>query len=289
MPPTASSILPVQRVEFRGYGNIRLVGDAHGHPDAPPVLLLHGGGQTRHAWSGAAEALAARGWYAISMDHRGHGESDWSPDGRYNPDNFAGDVRAIAASLKQKPIAIGASLGGLVAMMAEGLPPGNVLRGLVMVDIVPKMEQRGVGRIVGFMGRFPDGFASLDEAADAIAGYMPDRPRPSDLSGLKKNLRQRADGRWVWHWDPKFLNKTWEDSRAMLVAINDAPAGLKIPTLLVRGLKSDIVSDEGVRDFLQRVPHAEYADVRDAGHMIAGDKNDIFNEKVLDFLARRFA
>lgn len=282
-------VIAAKRIEFKGYGGIRLVGDAYGSPDAPPVLLLHGGGQTRHAWSGAAEALAVRGWYAISIDHRGHGESDWSPDGRYNPENFAGDIRAIAASLQQKPIAIGASLGGLVAMMAEGLPPGRVLRGLVLVDIVPKMEQRGVGRIVGFMSRFPDGFASLEQAADAIASYLPDRPRPSDLSGLKKNLRQRSDGRWVWHWDPKFLNKTWEDSRAMLAAINDAPSGIKIPTLLVRGLKSDIVSDEGVEDFLQRVPHAEYSDVRDAGHMVAGDKNDIFNEKVIDFLTRRFS
>lgn len=274
---------------FTGFGGIRLVADAFGDPAGPPALLLHGGGQTRHAWSGAAEALAQQGWYAIALDHRGHGDSQWSPDGKYNPTQFVGDVTAIVKQLDQKPVAIGASLGGLVAMMAEGLSTESILRGLVLVDIVPKMEQRGVGRIVGFMSRYPNGFETLAQAADAISEYMPDRPRPDDLSGLKKNLRQRPDGRWIWHWDPQFLNKTWEDSREMMVAIHNAPEGIKIPTLLVRGLKSDIVSDAGVEDFLKRIPHAEYVDVRDAGHMIAGDRNDVFNEAVIGFLQRQFA
>ena len=136
-----------------------------------------------------------------------------------------------------------------------------------------------------------DGFASLEEAADAIAAYNPHRPRPKDLSGLAKNLRQREDGRWVWHWDPAFVSGKFgsaDETRASVVQpdrLERAVDALRIPTLLVRGRRSDLLSEEGAREFLARVPHAEYADVAGAGHMVAGDRNEVFNRAILGFLA----
>jgi pimeloyl-ACP methyl ester carboxylesterase len=286
---------PVENdIRFTGAGGVTLVGHAVGSPHAPPVLLLHGGGQTRHAWGRTARAIAQAGFHAVALDHRGHGDSGWPDDGDYAMATFAEDVRLVAAALGRPPVAIGASIGGLASLLAEGEQPGT-LAGLVLVDAGPRLEQDGVRKVLAFMSTGLDGFASLEEAADVIAAYNPHRPRPRDLSGLAKNLRQRDDGRWVWHWDPAFVQGKFgsaDETRASVVQpgrLERAVDALTIPTLLVRGRSSDLLSEEGAEDFLARVPHAEYADVAGAGHMVAGDRNEVFNRAILDFLDRHRA
>jgi len=287
-------------VAFAGHGGVTIRGEAWGDPGARPVVLLHGGGQTRHSWSGAGRELARAGWRALALDLRGHGESDWDPDGAYLPDQFAADLCAVARSLPEPPVVVGASLGGMAALLAEGEERG-VLAGVVLVDIAPRIEPRGVERIVSFMLAKPDGFESLDEAADAVASYRQNRGRPTDLSGLRKNLRHDPDGRWRWHWDPAFINRErlgsverlrdrktvgeFHNSDRMLKAARS----LRVPVLLVRGRASDVVAEEGARELLDAVPHARYVDVSDAGHMVAGDRNDAFNAAVIEFLGEAFA
>lgn len=273
---------------------ISLAADVAGPDDGPTVVLLHGGGQTRHSWSGTWRVLADAGWRAWSVDLRGHGDSGWAPDGNYSIDAFARDIRALSAELTRPPILVGASLGGLSSLLAisESDVQEDVARGLVLVDVAHKLEAVGRDRIGAFMTGNLDGFASLDEAADVIAAYNPHRPRPKDLSGLAKNLRQREDGRWVWHWDPAFVQGRFgspDETRAEETGwgrLDSAVDDLRVPTLLVRGRSSDLLSEEGVADFLARAPHAEFADVAGAGHMVAGDRNEIFNQAVLAFLAR---
>ena len=269
---------------------LELAADLYGDEADPPVLFLHGGGQTRHAWGSAAARLAQAGFFAISIDLRGHGHSDWSPDGVYDMDRFGADVTSIAHSLGRPPTLVGASLGGLSSLVAVGESDELVARGLVLVDVTPRIEVDGRQKIQGFMRAGMRGFDSLDEAADLIADFIPHRPRPTDLSGLRKNLRQRGDGRWYWHWDPRWVgNNEGVDGQGGLVRydrLRDAASNVKIPTMLVRGRMSDIVSDEGVRELRELVPHAEVVDVAGAGHMVAGDKNDAFNEAVIDFVGR---
>ncbi len=272
-----------ERVTFTVGAGLTLVGDAWGPSDATPALLLHGGGQTRHAWAGTAIALARRGWRAIALDQRGHGESDWSPDGDYTRGTYADDVVEVARALPRPPVLIGASLGGISSLL--GIDRGAPATALVLVDIATRMEPKGIERIFAFMQAKPDGFASLEEAADAISAYNPHRPRPKDLSGLAKNLRHGDDGRWRWHWDPAFMSTRDPAEPPREHREADAAAEkLSLPTLLVRGRMSDILSEEGVRIFRGQVPHAKFADITDAGHMVAGDRNDIFCEAVLRFL-----
>jgi pimeloyl-ACP methyl ester carboxylesterase len=267
-------------------GPLRLVGDAYGDPSAPPVLLLHGGGQTRHAWGGTAAALASHGRHAISLDLRGHGDSGWDPEADYRVETFARDLCAVARQLPSRPAVVGASLGGLAALIAQGesdTPPASAV---VLVDIAPRVDPVGVGRIVEFMTGYPDGFASLEEAADAVASYVPHRPRPHDLNGLRKNLRLGSDGRYRWHWDPRFMSgerppRASQDPERLEAAAR----ALRVPTLLVRGRQSDVVNEDGARAFLALVPHARYVDVSGAGHMVAGDQNDPFTQAVVSFLA----
>jgi pimeloyl-ACP methyl ester carboxylesterase len=279
-----------QRLTIRGEG-VDLAADALGPEHGPRVLFLHGGGQTRQSWGNAVEQAARRGFRAITIDLRGHGESGWSPDGRYELALYAADLRCVINAVGGEPILVGASLGGLTAMMVTASPPPRV-RALVLVDVTPRIEPEGAKEIGNFMASAPNGFASLEEAADAVAAYLPHRPRPRDTSGLQRNLRLR-NGRYHWHWDPAMLNmhrdRDLDIENAIPAALEEAAAAVKVPTLLVRGGRSRVVSDEGVRDFLRLVPHAEVADIAGAHHMVAGDANDAFNQAISAFLERQYA
>jgi pimeloyl-ACP methyl ester carboxylesterase len=276
-----------------GVGGTRIVADRLGDPEKPAVVFLHGGGQTRRSWGKAAAAVAERGWQAVTVDFRGHGESDWSEGGDYRLVSFAGDVEEVLRHLPPKPVLVGASLGGLTAMLLAGeISPGTA-RAVVLVDIVPNMDQSGADRIHTFMAeRMQTGFSSLDVVADMIAEYNPHRPRPADLNGLRTNLRRRGD-RWYWHWDPKFIGDTASfppNEVSDLDRLNEAVArilGDGVPMLLVRGQVSDLVGRDRADEFLARFPSVEFVDVQGAGHMVAGDRNDLFADAVLDFLVRQ--
>jgi peroxiredoxin len=268
------------------------VADRLGDPQMPAVVFLHGGGQTRRSWGKAAAAVAERGWQAVTVDFRGHGESDWSEDGDYRLVSFAGDVQEVLRQLPPQPVLVGASLGGFTTMLLAGEISPGIARAAVLVDIVPNMDPSGASRIHHFMAdRMKSGFESLDEVADMIAEYNPQRPRPTDLNGLRTNLRRRGD-RWYWHWDPKFISDTASlpptevaDVDRMHAAVETILAD-EVPMLLVRGQMSDLVSQERADEFLARFPQVEFVDVRGAGHMVAGDRNDVFADAVLDFLTR---
>lgn len=283
------AVIEPRTVKLPGAG-VQLAADLYGNETDPPVLLLHGGGQTRHSWGGAARAFAEAGKFALSIDLRGHGHSDWSPDGVYGMTQFAADVRSIAASLGRPPALVGASLGGLSSLLAVGESELPLASALVLVDVAPRIEVEGRMKIQGFMRAGMRGFDTLEAAADSIAAYIPHRPRPTDLSGLQKNLRQRGDGRWYWHWDPRWItNHEGVDGQEGLVhhdRLTAAARRVTIPTMLVRGRMSDIVSDQGVQELLELIPHAEVVDVAGAGHMVAGDKNDVFNAAVIEFVNR---
>jgi pimeloyl-ACP methyl ester carboxylesterase len=281
--------------KFVGAHGNTLVGDAFGDR-GPAVLLLHGGGQTRHAWLRTAQAIAQAGMTAYAVDQRGHGDSDWLDSGAYGFNDFAADARALADQLAARtgarPSVVGASLGGVAALISEGeaaragAPP--LFAALVLVDITPRVDYSGIAKVQGFMrAHAREGFASVADAADAVAAYLPHRPRPRSHDGLQKNLRLHPDGRWRWHWDPRFLESRRPDEayRALReAALADAAKTLKMPVLLVRGGSSELVQEDHAKEFLELVPHASYADVAGARHMVAGDQNDQFSSAILDFL-----
>ena len=272
-----------QRLEFEGEDGIILAADAWGDPADPPVILSHGGGQTRHSWGGTAEVLAGQGWYAVAYDHRGHGESSWSGDGLYDVVHFALDMACLARSFSRPPVVVGASLGGLSAMLGAGEIESGMFSAIVLVDVTPRLNHDGVQEIFEFMtAHIESGFGSLEEAADAVARYT-GRPRRDDFSGLRKNLRER-EGRFYWHWDPLFFDSRG-DAQTSVSSLEAAAAAIKLPVLLIRGRASNVVTEAEVDEFLQLIPHAKYVDVDKAKHMVAGDRNDIFTAAVCEFLA----
>lgn len=283
--------LAKQTLSFETHDGLILKADAYGDRDNPGVLFAHGGGQTRHAWGNTAKYLAARGWYALTLDLRGHGESGWSPDGHYEMDFFVDDLRRVASSFKSPPAAVGASLGGITSMLAEGGDDKSYFSAVVLVDIAPRIEQVGVDHIAEFMrNKLEEGFGSLEEVARAVADYLPQRKRSSNPESLRKNVRLCEDGRFRWHWDPQVMGgkiSGREDSERQDTDFElreRAAANIKVPTMLVRGKMSDVVSDRAVEEFLALVPHAKYVNVAGAGHMVAGDQNDVFSGYVVEFL-----
>ncbi|SPM41249.1 Lysophospholipase, alpha-beta hydrolase superfamily [Mycobacterium numidiamassiliense] len=278
-----------QTVEYAGVGGIRLVADewnrdadTTGHPT---ILMLHGGGQNRHSWKNTGQILADSGYRVIALDSRGHGDSDRAPGADYAIETLTADVLLVLKAIEGPVVLIGASMGGLTGILAAHRAGPTKVTKLVLVDVVPRFEKNGSARIRDFMMSGLDGFETLEQAADAVAAYLPYREKPRSPEGLKKNLRFR-DGRWFWHWDPAFMTKPGDDPELRTENFEQAAKHLTIPVLLIRGKLSDVVSPEGVKYFLATVPRAEFIELSNAGHTAAGDDNDAFSEAVVKFVRR---
>jgi pimeloyl-ACP methyl ester carboxylesterase len=276
---------PIVTRRYSGAKGVELAADVGGDPQAPGIILLHGGGQTRHSWGGAMRQLVLRGYHVINLDARGHGDSQWAADGDYTLDVLAKDLECVIGTLRSRPALVGASMGGATALLVAGAHADPVAAALVLVDIVPRIDTGGAAKIRSFMSSGAKGFGTLQEASDAVAAYNPHRPRPKSNAGLMKNLRLRIDGRLYWHWDPRVLQQVRHAEPPLFAdRLNNAAEQVRIPTLLVRGLESDIVTEAAVTDFRAHLPQLEVFDVSGAGHMVAGDKNDAFNQGVFEFM-----
>lgn len=286
--------MAIDTTSMKGADGLALAAEITGEPGAIPVLLAHGGGQTRRAWKRVTSDLADAGFRAIAFDMRGHGDSAWSDAGAYDIRDFAADLVALASQMDCKPALVGASLGGLAGLVAEGDLAQGSFASLTLVDIAPRMEPDGVMRVVGFMEQHVEtGFSSPDEAADVIARYMPHRGKRGAGAGLRRYLRQKDDGRFYWHWDPAFIRNIMAAKRSnpdnqelQFQELSRAAASLTLPLHLIRGAASDLVSEEAVAHLQQVAPHAEYTDIADATHMVVGDSNDAFSNAILGFLNR---
>jgi pimeloyl-ACP methyl ester carboxylesterase len=277
-----------QTVKFRGIDDLVLVADEwnRGSDSArPSILLLHGGGQNRFSWKNTGQILADEGFHVVALDSRGHGDSDRSPNANYSVDSLCADTMQVLDQIGRPVILIGASMGGMTGMLVADVAGPEKVTKLVLVDVVPRYDKDGSARIRDFMASGMNGFETLEEAADAVAAYLPYRTKPRSPEGLKKNLRRR-DGRWYWHWDPAFLTAPDDDRFVRMQKLEQSVADLKIPILLIRGKLSDVVSPEGVKDFLAKVPGAEFVELSDAGHTAAGDDNDAFSDAVVHFVSR---
>ncbi|MUL45847.1 alpha/beta hydrolase [Mycobacterium sp. CBMA293] len=277
-----------QTVKFRGIDELTLVADEWNRgsaaaDDKPTILMLHGGGQNRFSWKNTGQILADAGFHVIALDSRGHGDSDRSPTANYSLETLTGDTLQVIYQIGRPVALIGASMGGLTALPVSHEAGPELVTKLVLVDVVPRFEKGGSARIRDFMFSGIEGFTSLEEAADAVAAYLPHRARPRSVEGLKKNLRLR-DGRWYWHWDPAFLTAPDDDPFERAEMLEHAAINLEIPILLIRGKLSDVVSAEGVQDFLQKVPAAQFIELSEAGHTAAGDDNDAFTDAVVQFV-----
>ena len=282
----ASAVLksPASSIErLRARDGLGLALETFGGTGRPGLVFAHGFGQTRGAWAGSAAALADDGYCCVTFDARGHGDSDWRGRDPYSWELMLDDLVAVARTLPVPPVLVGASMGGLLGLAAEGTQ-APLFRALVLVDVTPRWEPRGVDRILNFMRAHPDGFESLDDAARAIAAHLPHRREPKRPERLRALLADHGDGRLRWHWDPRLLDDVARDSAAHQPRLLEAARRIRVPTLLISGGASDIVSGATIDEFLALVPHARHVSVPQATHMIVGDDNAAFTRHVAEFL-----
>lgn len=277
---------PIEKITSRltAVDGVELAVEVRNASGTPTLLFAHGFGQTRGAWHGAAAALAARGYRCVTFDSRGHGESGWVPGGDYHMEQFVGDMRLLAHAELGKPILVGASMGGLLGLMVAGEIDPQAFRALVLVDITPRWETKGVERILAFMQAHPEGFASYEDAAEQIAAYLPHRAERKSEDQLRPLLREGDDGRLRWHWDPALLGDVLTESERYQPRLMAAAAKVSVPVLLLSGGRSDVVSRDTVDEFLRLVPHAEHVELPRATHMVAGDANDAFTREIARFV-----
>ncbi len=274
-------------LQFSATDGVKIAASSYGSDQDPSVLMLHGAGQTRHSWHRSALKIAESGFHVVTVDTRGHGESTWSTRKDYSLDTLMADLLEIVRQLPcDQPSVVGASLGGITALLAQGEATEQCFHSLSLVDITPKVDQQGVARILEFMNRFADGFESVEQAADAVAIYKkkPASGKSQNPEGLLKNLRLRDNGRYYWHWDPALLDHVSGFGEEVVERQRAAARALKLPVLLLHGKLSEIVSDADAEDFLRLVPHARYVDVAQASHMLATDDNDLFANAIVEFL-----
>ena len=249
------------------------------------VILLHGGGQTRHAWGATSKKLSECGFYTLAIDLRGHGDSDWSPNGDYAIENFRDDLVSIIKQIGKPASLVGASLGGMISLSTAGDQNlREYCNALIMVDIGINPNEDGSNEILNFMRSGSNGFGSIEEASSAISRYLPHRQKPKHYSGLKKNLRLEHDGKYYWHWDPKFIDAISKEQIAYRKRSKNYGNSVRVPTLLIKGALSKVLTQQEVDDFLKTIPHTEFVEIDRAAHMIAGDRNDIFANSAISFL-----
>lgn len=279
-----SILAPGSPHPLTGADAARLQASSHGPDHGMPVLLAHGFGQTRSAWESTATALAEAGFRAIAYDARGHGESDWNDkDTPYSGEQFTDDLIVVAGEMSEPPVLVAASMGGLFGLLGEARWPG-LFRAMVLVDITPRWDTSGVERILAFMTAHPDGFASLQAAADAISAYLPHRARKSE-DGLRRLLRPDASGRWHWHWDPRLIAElAGGDAARQQAVMVEAARQVRCPVLLISGGRSDLVTPQTISEFMSLVPHAQHVQLPEATHMVASDDNTAFTAAVLHYL-----
>lgn len=278
------SINEERGVRLAGADGVAIVADAFGEKAATPIILIHGGGQSRSAWRGAARRFAEAGYHAICIDLRGHGDSDWAPDGNYAFERYIADMASIVGELGQRAVLVGASLGGHVAMMTASARPDLVLA-LALADVTPWVDEDFADGIRNAMRSAAEGFDNVDEAALMVARLRGTEPR-SDNRGLLAFLDEREDGRLYWRWDPRFIQDHFVRHGGEGGMFARAAAKLQVPTLLMKAEFSTIVTWDQVDYFRKALPSLTCEEIKGVGHMVTGDDNDSYAEAVLRYLDR---
>jgi non-heme chloroperoxidase len=278
-----SIIAPDLDTSFALVGDgVVLRGERQGPADAPLVILLHGGGQSRSAWRSAAGALAKAGLRTVSIDLRGHGHSDWSPDGDYAFGRHIADLVAVIEQLGSEAVLIGASLGGHVSLLTAVARP-DLVRGIVLADVTPFVDESIADDLRASLRAGTHGFATLDEAAATLARFGEQPPRKPSAR-LREHLRDGPDGRLYWKWDPRIVEDRFVRHGGEGGLFATAAERLSVPTLVLRAEYSKITSPAQLSRFREVSPHIQVREIAGIGHMLTGDSNRAYTPAILEFL-----
>lgn len=268
------------RLVVRASDGVALIADVRGPQDGVPLVLLHGGGQSRHIWQIAAERFAALGYKSAVTDLRGHGDSDWSQNGNYQAERFVTDLLSLVEKLGSPAVLVGASFGGHISLLTASHSPSSV-RALVLCDVTPWIEGDKTKAIRMKMRGASTGYVTIEDAASHLGPVV---GTDSDLKRIRRRLRVGSDGRFYWRWDPQFFTCQEEESATLTATLQAAAASLSVPTLLIRASLSEIVTEEQVLRFVQTVPGCTATEISGARHTVRNADNEAYAAIIAAFL-----
>ena len=266
-------------------GNLKLHYQEWGSPSAPTVLMVHGFGVSGHMFDEFAERMQDR-YHLIALDQRGHGDSEWSNEGDYSREAFVADIEGFVRELKlDRFVLMGHSMGGLNAV-SYTVKHARAVRALVLVDVGPEAAREGVDNIVRFT-RGPDEL-DFEEFVEMAHRFNPRRTLDNIRERMRHRLKPTEGGKWTWKFDKRFRTGR-EELRVGSDLSNDDTwqlfRGIRVPTLLVRGAESDVLTPEVAERVVAEMPRARLSVVARAGHSVPGDNPDDFTEVVREFIA----
>ncbi len=253
-----------------------------GNEGARTILFLHGGALTAHTWDLCCLALRDE-FHCLALDQRGHGDTDWAPDADYSIAAQREDVKGVAERLGlDKFVLVGMSMGAINGL-AYAIAYPKTLANLVLIDAGPQMRRPGSTRIRDFVngGAEP---APLDAIIERALSFNPRRDPVVLRRSLMHNLRQDADGNWVWKYDRRrFQGMGGERHGGERQGLADGLGKVTCPTLVVRGAESDVFHDEDAERLAASLPDGRWVKIAKAGHTVQGD-----NPKELAAVLREF-
>jgi esterase len=235
-----------------------------------PILFLHGGGLNAHTWDLVCLMLRDR-YHCVALDQRGHGDSEWEPTADYRFDAQVADLEGFIERLKlQRPLLVGHSMGGFAAM-GYAIRHAATMAGLVLVDIAPETSMKGSLKIRNFITQDRE-LDSVEEFVERALKFNPARNRQLLRRSLLHNLRELPNGKWTWKHDPKRIPENFQsEHHERKTMIKESASAIVCPTLVLRGERSDVLSDDNAREFAASVPKGRWLRVENAGHTIQGD------------------
>ncbi len=241
-----------------------------GTEERAPIVFLHGGGLNAHTWDVVCLMLR-HDYHCVALDQRGHGDSEWEPTADYSFESQIRDIEGFVEKLGlERPLLIGHSMGGFAAM-GYAMRHAAKMAGLVLVDVGPELSMDGAKRIRDFVSqdRVLD---SVDEFVQRAMAFNPMRNPALLRRSLLYNLRQLPNGKWTWKHDPNRHSPNLaveRDTRAKQIL--EEIHRISCPTMVLRGARSDVFSDENAEKFASALPKGRWHRVPDAGHTIQGD------------------
>lgn len=261
---------------------VTLAAESHGDVDNDLVIFLHGGGQSRSAWRGAARAIAAAGYHALAVDLRGHGESEWAPDGNYHVSQHVADVVRVIEAFGGAAVLVGASLGGHIALLVAAERP-DLVRAAALADVTPWVDESLADVLRTKMRASETGFDDLTQAAASLDSLSPGRGARS-AERLRGHLRQDVDGRYYWRWDPRVIDDAFVRHAGEGGLFEQAARRIAVPLLAMRAEFSTLVFPDQLDRLRLFVPHVETREIAGIEHMLTGDSNEAYAMAILDFL-----
>ncbi|MGH7931817.1 MAG: alpha/beta fold hydrolase [Candidatus Binataceae bacterium] len=235
-----------------------------------PIIFLHGGGLNAHTWDLVCLMLRHE-YHCLALDQRGHGDSEWEPTADYSFDTQVRDIEHFVEKLDLKrPLLVGHSMGGFAAM-GYAIKHASTLAGVILVDVAPELNPEGSVRIRDFIDQDRE-LESVDAFVERALKFNPRRNRQLLRRSLLHNLRQLPNGKWTWKHDPNRMSPDFHKERIERASyISESAASISCPTLVMRGARSDVLTDEGAQKFAAAIPNGRWIQIGDAGHTIQGD------------------